>query len=468
VATVSGPVARWGLESYPGVSTADALADQQPTGGSTPLTANGVTFTDKQRIVGANAATLDGSSDLATSGPVVDTTRSYGVAAWVRLDNTTGSQSIVAQGGAFQLRLHGAGAADRSFCFVVGSPEAPSACGVNTAVVGRWTHVAGAFDAAEKKVRVWVDGVLKQESPAPEVSAASDGVLRIGDRLAGAVADVQVFDRALVSEDFTGDVTDPADAVEAERGILHPVEVARWTFEDAVECYDPTIADTCQEPDGTQFGRQLTFTKGVTIGNGPTGGFGVFDDDFPDDSSITTREYGRSQRNAVDTPVLRTDQSFTVTVAVHVDSVNTTMTAVAPKGAKQSAFYLGTRLSTVDSVAGQRFEIMVPSVDADTGETYTHVIAPEALGADDAGAWHQLTVVYDAGSRTMKLYVNGALKNSAVLATGLWNATGPMIVGNSWYTGDNGAGHFTDSWFGGIDDVQVYQGAMTDAQVAAL
>ena len=41
-------------------------------------------------------------------------------------------------------------------------------------------------------------------------------------------------------------------------------------------------------------------------------------------------------------------------------------------------------------------------------------------------------------------------------------------VGGAWYSGDTGTGNFTDRWYGGIDDVSVYQGAMNAAQVAIL
>jgi hypothetical protein len=204
------------------------------------------------------------------------------------------------------------------------------------------------------------------------------------------------------------------------------------------------------------------------------GRFGEFDDRFPDDEITVTREFGLSQKNTgtsgpqwQDAPVILTNQSFTVSARVHLDSVTTTMTVLAPKGTKQSPFYLGTRSSTVGSVTAQRFEIMFPSADADVGETYTHVIAPEPLVVDDEGVWHNLTAVYDAGTKQFKLYVNGVLKNSGTQNTG-WNATGPMVVAGSWYTPDNAAGRYTDAWFGGIDDVRILQGAMTDAQVAAL
>jgi hypothetical protein len=503
----AAPVARWGLARYPGVSTADAIADLQPArGGNTPLIPQGVTWMDQGRIVGGTEATFSGAGTLTTAAPVVDTTTNYSVAAWVRLENLNGYQNIVAQDGEhttnFQLQYrsddrNADGVADKSFCFTIrgvdvdSTTNAVSACGLNTAVAGRWTHVAGAFDAVERKMRVWVDGVLRQELAAPTAWSAA-GSLRVGNRklsstqfaddLHGGVADVQVFDRVLVGEDFTGDDTDPGEAVEGERGMLSPIEVARWTFSDATLCYDPRVVQTCEEPDNdTGFGSMLRLAQGVDVLPGASGNYASFDTDqiYPDDPSdpfygIKTQEFGKSQSNAgsantplwQDAKVLNTDQSFTVSTSVQLGSINTHMTALAAKGNKQSAFYLGTRISVVKDVQAQRFEIMVPSLDADVGETYTHVIAPEPLAIDDSGSWHELTAVYDSGPRTMQLYVNGVAKTPPVQVNP-WKAGGPLLVGSHWYSSDNAAGRLTDSWFGGIDDIHIYHGAMTDAQVAA-
>jgi hypothetical protein len=143
------------------------------------------------------------------------------------------------------------------------------------------------------------------------------------------------------------------------------------------------------------------------------------------------------------------------------------MTAVAQKGVKHSAFYLGTRQSTVNGVTGMRFEVMAPSADAATGETYTHVVAPDVLTPDNTPDWSHLTFVYDGGAKQQRLYVNGDLKASLAVTTA-WNAGGPLLVGNSYWTNDGGTGYYTDQWFGGIDDVFVYQGALTSAQVYTL
>jgi hypothetical protein len=97
---------------------------------------------------------------------------------------------------------------------------------------------------------------------------------------------------------------------------------------------------------------------------------------------------------------------------------------------------------------------------------WIRLIAPEAL-TDGDEEWTHLTVVHDDGLNLLKLYVNGTLAASATNTT-MWHAGGALTVGSSWYTPDTGAGYWTDQWFGGIDDLFLYQGALTDAQVLTL
>ncbi|MEU4626869.1 LamG-like jellyroll fold domain-containing protein [Actinoplanes sp. NPDC023801] len=508
VEKAASAVARWGLEEMPGVPAADALLDAQAAdsaGG--PLTAAGVTWTNKQHLIGAKNATFTGSSSLTTATTVVDTTKSYGVAAWVRPDNLNTAQSFVSQDGTntatFQLQLriddrNGDGTPDRAFCFHMSNTDTAAsagtmACANSAASANRWTHLAATYDAPEKKMRLWIDGVPQQYTvntvTRPDIAAPaglpSTGRLRIGNRkssatavtdaLYGSVADVQVFDRVLVQEDLTGDDTDPQTAIEGERGMLAPVEVSRWDFNSAMDCEDASTG-FCEAPDGSQFGNRLALTTGVTMGTSDTGDqFGAFDTTHPTNPTLVTHEYGQSQNNRsgdpanpqwADGPVLYTDQSFTANVRVSVKNFNTTMSAIASKGTKQAPFALGVRNSTVNGVTAQRFQILVPSTDTSSGFTWTHVIAEEALIDDYATSWHQLTVVYDAGRKEFKLFVNGMFKDKKTVSG--WNATGPTIVGNSWYTASNNTSRYVDSWIGGLDDVRLFQGAMTDAQVSQL
>lgn len=130
-----------------------------------------------------------------------------------------------------------------------------------------------------------------------------------------------------------------------------------------------------------------------------------------------------------------------------------------------SVFNLGTRKSTVGGVTAARWEVMTASKDDPQGVTYSHVIAPAPLVAGDDD-WTHLTVVYDAGAEQLRLYVNGGLA-AAASQPRMWHAGGPLAVGRAWTTGAGG-GAWVEQWRGGIDDLLVYQGAMTDAQVLAL
>ncbi|WP_143162604.1 LamG domain-containing protein [Couchioplanes caeruleus] len=509
VARPSPPVARWSLETNPKVTQTAALADGQPTlAGNTPLTGTGVTWNDNARLVDAPAATFTGAGSLSTQIPVVDTTKSFAVATWARLEQTSSHQTLISQEGTHSARFqlvfrtddrNGDGTKDLSWCFgarpadVDNADFAAAACAVNTAVAGRWTHVAGAYDAPTNKLQAWVDGTLKAETDAPPAWNAT-GPLRLGarrvtttqlsDHLRGNLADVHIYDRALVPHDFTGQLaTDEDSSGINEPGILQPTEVGRWNFDTATSCpNEPAEPDSCEAPDAAAWNRRLRLTYGTAVDTAGHRGYGGLfnsthyaeDPDSPNHGA-KVRAYGHSQVATApggqqvwaDSPVLRTDQSFSVSAWVQIDNATSVMTAVAQKGTNQSAFYLGARKSTVDGVTGLRFEAMTTSADTTASETYTHVIAPDLLTIDDTPDWTHLTFVYDSGAKQQRLYINGALKKTANV-TGSWHANGPLLVGNSYYTDNAGSGGYTDQWLGGIDDVSVYQGALTSAQVRNL
>ena len=497
VARPSPAVAHWGLETYPGTDAAAALADQQYTlAGDTPLTANaGVTWTDKHHIVGGLNATFGGAGSLATAGTVLDTTKSFGVGAWVRLDRVDVAQTIVSQDGANTANFLLQALADKSFCFTMRSADTAatttgaSACAAGAATTGRWTHVAGAYDAAEKILRIWVDGVLKAEVPAPATTWASSGALRLGNRLAspgafadylsGSVRDGQAFDRAVVQEDLTGQAVDPDGAIAAEPGMLTPIQVGAWNFNTAVPCYDTSIPDTCNAPDaGTGLGQRLRFTQGIDVQSDSGGQYALLDDQPLDGSTgVTTQEYGVGQRNIgdsstpvwQDTPVLNTDESYSVSVRVYLtDAIRPgAENAVTQRGSQMSPFYLGSRQMAVDGVTATHYVLLAIDSDKSVGDTSQTIVAPDVLDDEAGSAWAMLTVTYDAGTQQMSFYVNGSLVDKPI-TTPRWAATGPLIVGRSWYTPANGTGSYTDQWYGGIDDVHVYQGVLNAAQVAAL
>ena len=80
-----------------------------------------------------------------------------------------------------------------------------------------------------------------------------------------------------------------------------------------------------------------------------------------------------------------------------------------------------------------------------------------------ANAWVHLAGVYDAsGTGALKLYVNGALANT-VVGQSLIAASGHFVIGRGLY--NDAKGSFVN---GTLDEVALYGGALSDAQVAAI
>ncbi|WP_147457421.1 LamG domain-containing protein [Micromonospora sp. CV4] len=500
----SPAVARWGLESYPGVTQAQALADGQPAlGGDTPLTATNVTWPSDARLVGGQAATLGGpaaGSYLSTSGRVVDTTKSYGVAAWVRLPSVPPHNMAIATQ---------SGACDFGFFFGIvqvagvprwnvtmrngdctGSPytvlQAPTA--ITGADVNRWRHVAFSYDEAARTLTLFVDGAAVASTPWTTAWNAA-GPFHVGRNYAmntkvsdnfftGSLADVQVFNRALVGHDFTGQLAeDPNSGGFDEPGMLRPTLVGDWNFNAAIPCYvESTDPDLCNAPEAGQFGRRLALTLGTDVGS-DSRSFLRFDSHGLEDPNQVTTEYGHSMKNVggtwQDTRVAKTDDSFSVSVWLRPESLGI-QTAIAQIGSKNSAFYLGQRTKTVNGVAGNWWSFSLFGLDSSpqNGNVVDAMMTSRQMNAeDDLSTWTHLVGVYDLGRREVRLYVNGDRVTTVPFPstfTAAFDATGPLWVGASRYTPPGQATQTVDKWDGDVSNLSLYQGALTDVDVKQL
>jgi len=165
-------------------------------------------------------AGLVGQSALAVSGavgsyaevptPIVDTTRSFTVAAWVKLNRVGGYQTFVSEDGnvqsSFFLQLRGD---SNQFSFTVPYDFFVLPQSGFTPEVGRWYHLAGVYDAAAQSASLYVDGVLA-DIVYKVVASPSTGPTAIGrGKFAGnnvdfadaAVDDVRLYQAALAAPD---------------------------------------------------------------------------------------------------------------------------------------------------------------------------------------------------------------------------------------------------------------------------
>jgi alpha-N-arabinofuranosidase len=164
----------------------------------------------------------------------VDTSQSYTVAAWVKLDSLTGYQTFVSEDGdvqsAFFLQFRND---SRQFAFTVTydffvRPEAGF-----TPELEKWYHLAGVYDAVAQTASLYVDGVLA-DTVHDVVSSAATGATAVGrgkfggnpvDFVNGGIDDVRLYPSALSASEVldvakNGDATLPGP-LPVEPAVLH-------------------------------------------------------------------------------------------------------------------------------------------------------------------------------------------------------------------------------------------------------
>jgi alpha-N-arabinofuranosidase len=188
-----------------GIYAADVVGDHRATLlGSAGWTAG---------IVGPYALSLPGTpgsyADIAS--PVLDTTKSFTVAAWVKLNDTNGYQTFVSEDtsveAAFFLQLRGD---SHQFSFTVPYDFFVNPQSGFTPVAGQWYHLAGVYDANAHSATLYVDGVLTDQiffvTPTAATGHSSVGRGQFGgnpvDFVNGAIDDVRFYQAALTGTEI--------------------------------------------------------------------------------------------------------------------------------------------------------------------------------------------------------------------------------------------------------------------------
>jgi Concanavalin A-like lectin/glucanases superfamily len=445
VAPPSNALARWLLNDPAGTTV---LPDD--TGNGKTAQVSGGTLGVAGRIaagadgVSRTAMSFDGSgSDAFTSGPVIpDTSKSFSIAAWVKLGDDTATRAALTQSGnnnsAFILEYVKFGTT-RVWKFTAPAADSssttyPGANGASTPQAGVWTHLVGTYDSAAQTMRLYVNGSLDGTATGV-VTWKAGGAMRIGDGWSGSLAEVQVWNRVLSA----GEVFDLSDPIRVGA-------VGYWAMSDVGP--GPTY-------DASALAHDINFypqpTGGPQIPPGGSGQTGTgLSLDGLDDYAATDFDPDHIQ-------VLHTDQSFTVSAWVWInagtDMAAMNRTAVAQDGTNVSGFFLG-----YANIGGNvKWKFGLPRADQ-LSPGNDDAFSTNALTSTDQGTWTHLVGVYNAQTGTISLYVNGALAGTGTRTAGAaWDATGTLTIGRGRW-----AGQQVDFWPGNIDEVRVYQGAVTN------
>ncbi|WP_063770028.1 FG-GAP-like repeat-containing protein [Streptacidiphilus melanogenes] len=138
--------------------------------GQATLTLSGTGATWGDDPMRGTVLNLDGTAGTATdSSPVLDTSKSFTVSAWVKLPSApTHNMTIAAQQGAeassFYLQYNYANQSKPAWDFSVTNGDTASpgfTHAISTSVnTGQWTHLVGVYNAAAKTTQLYVNGAL--------------------------------------------------------------------------------------------------------------------------------------------------------------------------------------------------------------------------------------------------------------------------------------------------------------------
>ncbi|MER7752608.1 LamG-like jellyroll fold domain-containing protein [Kitasatospora sp. NPDC097643] len=463
----------WHLDGKTGTAVGAAETDNATVYGGAQLGVPGVA--DK-------ALHLDGVSGYArTARPQVDGTRDFSVSTWVRLpksaDTDASARIAVTQIGQhnsefslyhsayYQRWIFGRSKEDTSADTVVRAmqPDCTAGTQVNGvpcfgATTGEWTHLLGVSDTTAKKTRLYINGYLVGEADYVQTTPwASPGGLQFGavnregangEFFGGDLDDVRVYDRVVTA-------TEARDLVQQR-----PQLAGRWKLNNA-------SGTPLATPDEGPLKAAAQLGTGASIDT--AGGI------YPTPGALQLN--GTTGYAATATAPLHTGQSFTLAGWADTAGVPTRdMTVLSLTGANTSAVtlrwhYIG--LDANQQPSGQ-WQAEVRNSDTSGAVRTTTAHTPVVSVLDN---WTHLAVSYDAFSDQLSLYANGQLENQAC-ADGTPGCT-PMV---SWTTAPQpfeatsglqfgrtkAAGAWGEYFSGELDDVWLYQGVLSPAQIVKL
>ncbi|EPY92049.1 LamG-like jellyroll fold domain-containing protein [Streptomyces noursei] len=374
-----------------------------------------------------SALKLNGTSAYAaTAGPVVDTTKSFSVSAWVKLDNKDRNHTFLSQAGdrASGLQLYYSKDLDK-WVFNRHASDTDSttivrAVSKDVAQAGVWTHLTGSYDAEKQSLSLFVNGQL-QQSTAFTTPWRANGGFQIGrvhyrggwqENMAGVVDDVRLVQSAAT----------PADAQALANGQLPAQlqELATFTLDEK--------SGSARVSGGKGAGSVATLAgDGAQLG--VEGKFGT-----------ALHLNGTSGYAATAGPVVDTTKSFSVSAWVKLDNKDRNHTFLSQAGDRASGFQLYYS-KDLDKWVFNRH-----GGDTDS----TAIVRSTSVDAAQAGVWTELTGVYDDTAKTIQLFVNGKAQTPAAFTTP-WQARSALQIGRLLYKGA-----WQEHFAGTIDNIRVW------------
>ncbi len=396
------------------------------------------------------ALQFDGLDDVVTvaDSAALDLTTGMTLSAWVNPSAFTGWETVMlkergAGALAYGLYAQDGGSLGGGFDAPAGTLHAggsdhavrsPSALPLHT-----WTHLATTYDGTVQ--RIYVDGLLAATRTQTGSIAVSNGPFRIGGNnswadefFEGVIDEVRVYNRALSATEIATDMNMGALPAPTPPGEVPPPGIGLVAAYSFNEGSGTAITDVSGN------GRNGTL-RGAVFAAGKSGTALRFDgvDDW-----VTVPD-------GVTGSPLDLTTGMTLSAWVHplaFTGWETILMKERGAGAMAYALYAqdgGTSRGGVDAPAG--------TIRAGAGDQ-----AVRGITALPRQAWTHVATTYDGAIQ--QLYVNGILVASRAQTGSIAASNGALRIG--------GNSSWADEFFNGlIDDVRVYNRALTGAQITA-
>ncbi|MEV4115464.1 LamG-like jellyroll fold domain-containing protein [Nonomuraea sp. NPDC049695] len=156
-------------------------------------------------------------------------------------------------------------------------------------------------------------------------------------------------------------------------------------------------------------------------------------------------------------PLINTDQTYTVATWVRLNSSTKDQAVLSQMGTYMPHFTLGYKVSGMADF-DRRWAFEIINQDNPSSIQLTRVQAEKQA---KIGQWTHLAVQYDRAAHKVRLYVDGELAGEGDY-TADWNARGAFEVGTGRILGNPA------NLDGAVDDLRVYQRALTPQEIRAL
>jgi hypothetical protein len=383
------------------------------------------------------ALNFDGTDDVVNLGDVADQTGSFSVAVWIKPFDVSGAggRIIVKDNNeGWALSYNDSGPNNiRFFCRQTG-PVITDADGFLSS--NTWSHVVGVFDTDANTKTIYIDGIQRAQDTGVTGDPSNNiHPLGIGDDpgagvsapFKGTIDEVRIYSRALSATQAAA----LYNTGSAKFGKSNATVVASGLI--AYHTFDGPKLNTTTSTDSSSIGNNGTLTNSPAPVGGKIGQALKFDgsDDYVNFTSTPTTGTG----------------SFSAFTWIKTSAT----------GITQAIVNWGRDSTDNDGV------YLFVDTDNKLHVDVTNVVGTLSAATVTDGAWHHVGMVNTVG--TFQLYIDG-------VASGSTASLSPNIVtGND--AGDNAigiafTGSFVNPFKGLIDDVRIYNRALSTAEILQL